>query len=321
MYTSMIQVPSESVQSEPLSRASAPVRTADVGGWTDTWFAGQGAVCNIAIPQRVTVEVHAGAGVSDPLLDHLVHAVGDAAGVHLRVSSTVPAGSGLGTSAALCVAAVAALCSLHGRRPERSELASAAHAAEVGSGRQSGVQDHWAAAHGGVSLLTIDYPRCRREPLVVSDDTTAGLGARLHTVCFARAHSSTELHDGVIERVRAGHGLDELDRMRQAAVDAAVALETGDLDAYGRALTVNHECIRRLDPRLVSNEVDEVAEAARRLGGRGWKVNGAGGRGGSMVVLGPDDADADGALVAMLAALDGVVVYTGSVDRDGVVVG
>ena len=32
--------------------ASAPVRTADIGGWTDTWFAATGVVCNIAIDHR-----------------------------------------------------------------------------------------------------------------------------------------------------------------------------------------------------------------------------------------------------------------------------
>jgi len=38
-------------------RASAPVRTADVGGWTDTWFASTGLVCNVAIEQRARVTV------------------------------------------------------------------------------------------------------------------------------------------------------------------------------------------------------------------------------------------------------------------------
>ncbi len=41
-------------------RASAPVRICDVGGWTDTWFAGHGQVLNIAVTPAVgvTVGVH-----------------------------------------------------------------------------------------------------------------------------------------------------------------------------------------------------------------------------------------------------------------------
>jgi D-glycero-alpha-D-manno-heptose-7-phosphate kinase len=319
----MIQVHDESVQSDtPLAVASAPVRTADVGGWTDTWFAVQGAVCNIALPHRVEVEVHDGpAPTADALLDHLVRELLPQRAVHLRVSSEVPAGSGLGTSAALCVAAVAACSVLRDELLDRSRTAELAHRLEVSSGRQSGVQDHWAAAHGGVSLLTIDYPHCRRHALRTVDAVAEELAARLHTVCFARAHASSALHDGVIARVQAGYGADELERMRQAAVDAAVALETGDLRAYGEALTVNHECIRRLDPRLVSDESDRLADIAERHGGRGWKVNGAGGVGGSMVVLGPTDADADAALVDAIRSLPGITLFTGAIDDRGVVIG
>jgi D-glycero-alpha-D-manno-heptose-7-phosphate kinase len=144
------------------------------------------------------------------------------------------------------------------------------------------------------------------------------LARRLHTFCFGHAHSSNDLHLGVIERVGRGFGSSELERMRQAAVDAAVALETRDLDSYGAALSTNHECIRRLDPRLVSAEADSVVQLAQRYGARGWKVNGAGGDGGSMVVLGPDDDAADAALVEALRAVPGGRLITGAIDEVGV---
>ena len=35
--------------------AVAPIRIADIGGWTDTWFAGHGVVCNIAVSPCVDV--------------------------------------------------------------------------------------------------------------------------------------------------------------------------------------------------------------------------------------------------------------------------
>ncbi|MCU1352304.1 MAG: hypothetical protein JWM05_1513, partial [Acidimicrobiales bacterium] len=43
-------------------RATAPVRVADVGGWTDTWFGSPGRVCNLAAGPGVTVEVRVGPG-------------------------------------------------------------------------------------------------------------------------------------------------------------------------------------------------------------------------------------------------------------------
>ena len=46
-------------------RVTAPVRTADVGGWTDTWFAGRGMVTNVAVGPGVGVEVRAVDGSPD----------------------------------------------------------------------------------------------------------------------------------------------------------------------------------------------------------------------------------------------------------------
>ncbi len=34
--------------------ARTPVRAADAGGWTDTWFAGHGVVCSVALGPAVT---------------------------------------------------------------------------------------------------------------------------------------------------------------------------------------------------------------------------------------------------------------------------
>jgi mevalonate kinase len=61
-----------------------------------------------------------------------------------------------------------------------------------------------------------------------------------------------------------------------------------------------------------------VVQLAQRYGARGWKVNGAGGDGGSMVVLGPDDDAADAALVEALRAVPGGRLITGAIDEVGV---
>lgn len=46
-------------------RVTAPVRTADVGGWTDTWFAGRGMVTNVAVGPGVGVEIRTADGSPD----------------------------------------------------------------------------------------------------------------------------------------------------------------------------------------------------------------------------------------------------------------
>ena len=53
--------------------ATAPTRICDCGGWTDTWFAGHGAVLHIAIMPgvRVTVDAAASAVPHPPVDVHL----------------------------------------------------------------------------------------------------------------------------------------------------------------------------------------------------------------------------------------------------------
>jgi D-glycero-alpha-D-manno-heptose-7-phosphate kinase len=37
--------------------ARAPIRVNDIGGWTDTWFAGEGKVLNLAVMPAVEVQI------------------------------------------------------------------------------------------------------------------------------------------------------------------------------------------------------------------------------------------------------------------------
>jgi D-glycero-alpha-D-manno-heptose-7-phosphate kinase len=47
----------------------------------------------------------------------------------------------------------------------------------------------------------------------------------------------------------------------------------------------NTEAQRRLHPKLVSAEVDRIVQIAKAHNALGWKVNGAGGEGGSLTLL------------------------------------
>lgn len=299
--------------------ATAPVRAADAGGWTDTWFAGAGLVCSVAVGPAVTVTARRVPGPAGwvaleattygdrygfaagarpgrhPLLEAAVArwAPRDAA-LAVRVASAVPPGSGLGTSAAVAVALVGALRALGGRPLDPAAVARAAHDLEtVDLGLQSGVQDQAAAAHGGALRLVIDpYPSVGVVRLAVPAAAWAALTDRLVTVSLGRPHDSSALHRAVIaslEGAAGAAGRARLDVLRRAAAAAARALEAGDLARYGAALTAATEGQRALHPALVSEDADAVWAVARAAGAVGWKVNGAGGPGGSVtVVAGPD---------------------------------
>jgi D-glycero-alpha-D-manno-heptose-7-phosphate kinase len=283
--------------------ATAPVRVCDVGGWTDTWFAGHGRVCSIAVRPGVRVEVRPGARDGAGALLDAVLAEAGVHDVHLVVTSAVPPGSSLGTSAAVVVAALAAL------GVPRDELARRAHRVETEHlGLQSGVQDQHAAVDGGAALLTVDYPDVERRRLAVPGSTWQALGERLVT-CFLGEHRSSAVHERVIADLTGDpRPLEELRSLAGAAADALVA---GDLLGYGRTLARSTEAQRSLHPSLVSAAAEQVIDAARAAGALGWKVNGAGGDGGTVTVLLGDDP---------LPRIDGAVALRLRPTRRGVIV-
>lgn len=323
----------------------APVRVLDAGGWTDTWFAGRGAVCHLAVGPAVEV-----AARLDPLrgdarseVDLEVASFGERyvfpleappgrhplpeaavrracpAGVSARltITSHVPPGSGLGTSAAVVIAVTAAISATAGRMPPAQELVRTAHLVETEDvGLQSGLQDQVAAAYGGANLVTVGpYPVHRVEKLRLSDATWAELSAVTTTVYLGRPHSSDALHRSVIRRLTGPGGGGPLQSLRSAAERAAAALVAGDLVGYGRAMIDNTRAQAALHPGLVRRLANEVIERSAEHGALGWKVNGAGGEGGTVTILGPADPQA---LRSDLQAMDGVSVLSLTPDPEGV---
>ena len=65
----------------------------------------------------------------------------------------------------------------------------------------------------------------------------------------------------------------------------ADAVLARDLDAFGQAMIANTEAQRSLHPGLVGVDARRVIELAAAQGAVGWKVNGAGGDGGSVTIV------------------------------------
>jgi len=309
-----------------LIRSAAPVRICDNGGWTDTWFARRGCVFNIAVEPCVDVELRATPGAVSaarvvidaanygdryvrvpesrrwdrhPLIEATLAHVGVPAGLSCEVSirSAMPPAASLGTSAALVVALAGALSCLADQELDADGAARTAHEIETFVlGQQSGVQDQLAAAHGGINLIEIPaYPEARVTHLAVSDETREALERRLVLLYLGRGHRSTALHEAVIQGLDAQDGdSPALDDLRRAAQLSAEAVVAGDLSALGRAMQVNTDAQARLHPDLVGADARALIGITQRHGASGWKVNGAGGEGGTLtVLLGPDAGGVD----------------------------
>lgn len=306
--------------------ATTPVRICDLGGWTDTWFGAPGLVVNLGVDPGVTITVQEHDGpepvlltVGDdgepaaivpggaraprhPLLEAAVDAVPPPAstpvGIHLRAA--VPAGCGAGTSAAVAVAMLGALTALRGDPVEARAIADAAHRLEVDVlGQESGVQDQVSAAFGGICSIVIDpYPAAAVESLPAWPE----LSARVSLLFLGRPHDSSAIHESVIASVQ-GRPTPVFDRLRAAARDGRAAVLAQDLDAFGAAMVANTEAQAELHPALVGADARRTFDLAREHGALGWKVNGAGGDGGSVTLLSATPESKD-ALDGLLAAAD-----------------
>jgi D-glycero-alpha-D-manno-heptose-7-phosphate kinase len=305
--------------------ATAPVRICDNGGWTDTWFGGPGRVLNIAVVPGVAVSIRRTEGPEPVVLDvdsfgdryavvpgesrlprhQLLEAAIDASplpagrAVEISVRSSVPPGCGTGTSAAVTVALLGALAALRFAEPSPRDVAYAAHQLELDLGRESGIQDQLSAALGGINYLEIEsYPEAIVHPLPYWEELSSGLTL----VFLGRSHDSPALHRQVIEDVGC-RGPEVFSGLRDAAVAAREAVLARDLVGFGQTMIANTEAQKAVHPELVGLDASRVIEAAAARDALGWKVNGAGGDGGSVTILSAT-IEAKLALQHHLAALD-----------------
>ncbi|MCX7972913.1 MAG: GHMP kinase [Candidatus Aminicenantes bacterium] len=306
-----------------LIHGQAPLRINDIGGWTDTWFARQGRVQNLAIGPPVEVQIKGWSLAKEkrkrvriiaenykqsfsfdpdnpssgphPLLQQAVNLVGVPADLELEISlfSPVPPGMSTGTSASVCVALIGSLLYLQNKSVDPNELASLAHQVETQRLKQQcGIQDQLCATFGGPLFIEINqYPKNQVTKLAIKPELWAELERRLVLIYLGKPHLSTSLHETIIRRLETGEAsFRPLIKMAALAERAKVALERGDLTAYGQIMIENNEWQRQLGAELISRQADQVISLAKKFKASGWKVNGAGGEGGSLTILAsPDD--------------------------------
>jgi len=302
----------------------APTRIVDNGGWTDTWFARYGSVFNIAVSPyaEVQIEVFRSTGEAEriivfaenfgdrfelaprktgwgrhPLLEaaiEFMHVPEDLA-IQVTISSDAPAGASTGTSAAVTVALIGAIDRLTGGHMSPHDVAYAAHHVEMEIvGLQCGIQDQICSAYGGINFIEMDkFPHATVSQIQVSDAIRWELERRLVLIYVGKSHSSSEVHAKVIRELESeGPASKRLEDLRKTAGKSRDAVCAGDFAALGRAMIENTEAQGRLHRGLISRDAQRVIDAASARGALGWKVNGAGGEGGSLAILCPPGAGA-----------------------------
>jgi D-glycero-alpha-D-manno-heptose-7-phosphate kinase len=314
--------------------AAAPIRICDNGGWTDTWFAEYGTIFNIGVypyaevqievfpnddtRERITINaenfgeryvMHADkqGWERHPLLEASIQRMGvpDELAIQITIYSEAPAGASTGTSAAVTVALIGALDWLTPGRLTPHEIAAHAQAVETEMlGQQCGIQDQICSAFGGINFIEMfAYPFATVSQIQVPNAIWWELERRLVLLFLGKAHSSSGVHEKVIKELEdAAPDNPKLNDLRNTAVPSRNAIYAGDFAALGQAMINNTEAQRRLHVELVGQDAQRVIDIAKEFGALGWKVNGAGGAGGSVTLLSDGRASTQRAMIKTIEA-------------------
>ena len=284
-----------------------PLRVDLAGGWSDIPpFAGRegGAVLNVAIAQYVSGDVERG---DDEGRESL----------RLTYGLDLPAGAGLGSSAALSVAWLALVRANMGQPVDRQALAHAACGLGSLLGILGGKQDEYAAALGGVNLMRFNEG-VRVDPVELSPVARTELEERLVLCYSGRPRLSGDIHDRVWGAYQRGDRVvaANLRALREVALNMRAALQRGDYARMASLLNSNWEAQKRLHSSITNERVEQLLADARRAGAAGGKACGAGGGGCLLFLVEPERR------AAVLGALRdaGGQIIESRIDWDGVVI-
>lgn len=217
-------------------------------------------------------------GLAIAALAAISHAGGEPSGLTLEVSSSVPIGSGLGSSASVAAALVRALLAAHGHAPDEATVLALTHLAERHAhGNPSGIDTHTVVMGTPIRFvkgepvqkLKVAVPL----PLVVAHTGVPG--------DTREAVASVQVRMEVAEVLTRAR-MDALGALAEVAV---VALREGSLFTLGAVMNEAHKELSGLG--VSHPALDRLVDAAMDSGAVGAKMTGAG-RGGCILALARD---------------------------------
>lgn len=206
--------------------------------------------------------------------------LGEDCGLNIYVESDIPMAAGLGSSAAVSVATIAAVMRLFNVSIPPDTLSSIAYKCEeTVHFKPSGV-DNYIAAHGGLIVFRAggDALKIKTDEelplLIVNSMIKRSTGKMVKQVYDLRA-MMPEVVDSIMNSIEV------------VVLRAKKALERGDLEELGLLMNANHELLSSLG--LSNKTLDMIVNLAKEHKAMGAKITGAGG-GGCVVILARDTA-------------------------------
>jgi mevalonate kinase len=197
-------------------------------------------------------------------------------GIEIRISSRVPPGIGLGSSAASCVASVAAVDSLFQKNPSRQKVCELAIESERLIHKRTSGADCYISTFGGLMQYygnSKSFKNIQTKgslPLVI-----ASTGIK---------HSTSDLVAGV-KRFKDTNRILFESLSKQASdicLQAFTAIESGKCDKVGELMNENQIILQQIG--VSHHKVRDIIDICSKAGAIGAKITGAGG-GGAVIAL------------------------------------
>jgi D-glycero-alpha-D-manno-heptose-7-phosphate kinase len=291
--------------------SKTPLRVSFVGGGTDLgdfYNEHGGAVVSSALDKWIYVVVASrfegdlrvsysqteivpsASEVEHELVREALRLTGLPRGLDVLTLADVPSqGTGLGSSSAVTVGLLNALYAYQGVSRAPADLAAEACHIEIEVlGKPIGLQDQYAAAHGGFNFIEFlpNGGGVRVEPVVCPPQTIERLHRSLMLFYTGRQRAASDVLSGQRQAIREGSATQALQQMRDLAYEMRDALGRGDVEGVGELLDRNWELKRSLIDGVSDETVDEWYRRAKGVGATGGKLLGAG-AGGFLLIMAP----------------------------------
>jgi D-glycero-alpha-D-manno-heptose-7-phosphate kinase len=203
--------------------------------------------------------------------------------VDLFLASEIPPGTGLGSSASVCVNILKTLSTYLQQPISKYDLAERSfHIARHLLGKHVGKQDEYAAAFGGLNFISFHSDGSTLvEPVDVNPAVLAELQNNLMLFFTGSAHHSWSIlkEQESSTRNQTGGAVDALHEVKALGLRMRSALQQGDIRELGILMHEGWQAKRRISTKISTPRIDELYTLAREAGALGGKITGAGGGG------------------------------------------
>lgn len=203
--------------------------------------------------------------------------------VSLFMASEIPPGTGLGSSASVCVNVLKTMAAYLKLPLSKYEIAERAFGiARHVLHKHVGKQDEYAAAFGGLNFIEFHQDNSVTvQPVEMSPSALREFQGCLLLFFTGAAHHSWTILKEQEDSARRERGVavNSLHAIRRYADKMRDALLKVNFDRVGALLHEGWEAKKQVSSKISTGRIDDLYDAARRSGAIGGKITGAGGGG------------------------------------------